>query len=228
MYLQLYKRIFYLLPMALVMCYPFVRLMQFPLTLPLLAAVCMLLVWLKENNLAAIGFKKIGWKELVNKAFFSFFMVEITFDFLLQPALNYFFNATVNYNEFDFLKANAAAFLLYLLQVFIKTALSEEIIYRGFLFYLAEKLTGNKWMAVVASSIGFGLAHIHRGWNDVVIAFFFGFVFSIIYLKSKHNIWVCIAAHAMLDGFFLTIAYLGKLHFFETPFEFFKHLSCVQ
>ena len=82
----------------------------------------------------------------------------------------------------------------------------EEIIFRGFLFR-AISLTNLK-RAVVISSVTFGLGHIVNLLNgapmfetlmQIIYAVALGFLFTIIFLKSKSLI-PCIAAHSAINS----------------------------
>ncbi|MDR4151581.1 CPBP family intramembrane glutamic endopeptidase, partial [Bacillus thuringiensis] len=66
----------------------------------------------------------------------------------------------------------------------------EEGIFRGFFVQRMAHKWGIK-KAVIISSIIFGLGHF-----DVIVAFMFGVVMCLLYIKTK-NIWTNIAVHAL-------------------------------
>ena len=84
----------------------------------------------------------------------------------------------------------------------------EEIIFRGFLF--VEMAKDNVKTAIVVSSITFGIGHIVNLFNgsgadlfsnmlQVIYAIAAGFLFTIIFLKTK-SLWPCIITHSVLNA----------------------------
>lgn len=77
-------------------------------------------------------------------------------------------------------------------------AFNEEITYRGVLPALLALLTGDWWIAVVVSSIFFGLAHLVQGLTSSVIIMVFGFAFHLLVLFTG-SLWIAIAIHFLYD-----------------------------
>ena len=104
---------------------------------------------------------------------------------------------------YDYLKGNLPLVLLTLLSVYVTASFGEEVIYRGFLINrLAELFSGGKasWaVAVVISSIVFGLIHYQWGPAGMVQTGFMGLALGISYLLVRRNLWVTILAHGYLD-----------------------------
>ena len=50
----------------------------------------------------------------------------------------------------------------------LTAGICEEILYRGWLFKHLEALSGNEWIAIVVSSIVFGLGHAYQGRNGMI------------------------------------------------------------
>ena len=87
--------------------------------------------------------------------------------------------------------------LLYFFCVSITAGIVEEIVYRGFaLWYLGSFMP--LWVAVVVSSIGFGLAHSYLGASGAVRAGSLGLGFAIFYVLTG-SVWLPILAHIALD-----------------------------
>lgn len=81
--------------------------------------------------------------------------------------------------------------------VSITAGIVEEIVYRGFvLWYLAQLMP--LWLAVVVSSIAFGLAHSYQGANGALRCGLIGLAFGVFYVVTG-SIWLPIVAHALLD-----------------------------
>lgn len=81
--------------------------------------------------------------------------------------------------------------------VSITAGIVEEIVYRGFvLWYLAQFMP--LWVAVVVSSVAFGLAHAYQGANGALRCGLVGLAFGVFYVVTG-SIWLPIIAHALLD-----------------------------
>jgi membrane protease YdiL (CAAX protease family) len=82
----------------------------------------------------------------------------------------------------------------------------EEVLFRGFLLSRLRTLfsrSGGGWsafLAVVVSSVGFGLGHAYQGLLGVMQTTVVGLVLGIVALRRR-NIWACIVAHIGIDIF---------------------------
>jgi membrane protease YdiL (CAAX protease family) len=81
--------------------------------------------------------------------------------------------------------------------VSITAGIVEEIVYRGFvLWYLAQSMP--MWVAVIVSSVAFGIGHSYQGANGAARAGLAGLAFAVFYVGTG-SIWLPIIAHALLD-----------------------------
>ena len=84
-------------------------------------------------------------------------------------------------------------------RVSITAGVVEEIVYRGFvLWYLGQFMP--LWLAVIVSSVAFGLGHSYQGPKGATQAGLVGLAFAIFYVGTG-SIWLPIVAHALLDIF---------------------------
>jgi membrane protease YdiL (CAAX protease family) len=82
-------------------------------------------------------------------------------------------------------------------RVSITAGIAEEIIYRGFvLWYLLQLMPA--WVAVVVSSVIFGLGHSYQGNRGIARVTLVGAVFAGLFFLTG-SIWVPIAGHILLD-----------------------------
>lgn len=88
--------------------------------------------------------------------------------------------------------------LRYFFGVSFTAGVVEEIVYRGFTLWYLESLMP-LWMAVVVSSIGFGLVHSYLGATGAFRAGLVGLGFAIFYVLTG-SIWLPIIAHIALDA----------------------------
>lgn len=98
----------------------------------------------------------------------------------------------------------------------ISSAFGEEMLVRGFLL---DRLTGvfgggrlAVLLAVVISSLLFGLGHAYQGSAGVIAAGVAGVLYASFYLLSGRSVWVTVLAHGMLDtvGFIVIFASGGR------------------
>ena len=112
---------------------------------------------------------------------------------------------------FDALQGNLPMLVGALLVVYVTASFSEEVIYRGFLMNrIAELGSGSKgaWaLAVVISSVAFGLAHFAWGPAGMVQTGFMGLALGASYLAVGRKLWVTILAHGYMDTVLLLQMY---------------------
>ena len=84
-----------------------------------------------------------------------------------------------------------------LLAIGVVAAVSEEVLFRGVLFRLAEEGLGT-WGAVIVSALVFGGMHIYNPdatwWGAVAIAVEAGILFAAVYTVTR-SLWWCIGLH---------------------------------
>lgn len=114
---------------------------------------------------------------------------------------------------YAYLQGNLPMLLLALAAVYVVSSFGEEAIYRGFLLTRLEEIGGGGRaaliLAVVISSVVFGLVHFDWGPVGVVQTTLMGLALAISYLVLKRNLWVLILAHAYMDTALLVQLYLG-------------------
>ncbi len=78
-------------------------------------------------------------------------------------------------------------------------AVTEELIFRGYLLPRIKLLLNNTWLAVIISSLIFGLAHVtNYNFIQMLNPFIIGLIFSIYYSKYQ-NLTVLIICHLIID-----------------------------
>jgi membrane protease YdiL (CAAX protease family) len=104
--------------------------------------------------------------------------------------------------------------ILALSGVYIVSSFGEEVIYRAFLINrIAELGSGSKWswrVAVVISSIVFGLVHSDWAVAGMVQTGFMGLALGVCYVAVGRNLWITILAHAYADTLLLVPLYFAE------------------
>ena len=97
-------------------------------------------------------------------------------------------------------------FAFELLYFTVSVGAVEEIVFRGFIYDKLKKACENEWVAIIISSVLFGLFHtINGNIIQVCLTAIIGFIFCIIRYKVKHfSIISLILMHGIYD-FMLTL-----------------------
>ncbi len=118
-------------------------------------------------------------------------------------------------SRFDFLKGNAGALAMGLFSAWIVAAFPEEMVNRGYLLTRLSTAFGDDrraWLgsAVVTSAL-FGLGHFYQGIIGILVKGFAGFLFCLVFLLVRKNLWVVIIAHGLIDSVAFVMIYLGGI-----------------
>jgi len=100
------------------------------------------------------------------------------------------------------------------LQLFVAVTagFTEEILFRGYGVERATLLSGSRWFGAIVPSLLFGTMHApFWGLTHAIIAGVTGFWLTLIYLWQR-NLWVNIAAHALLDAFLFIAVDVNAVH----------------
>ncbi len=88
-------------------------------------------------------------------------------------------------------------FLLAYLLIFFASAVQEEILFRGIIFRLLERVLGS-WLAILLSAIAFGVSHLttpHATWaSALAIAVTAGIAGAALYMLTR-SLWWLIGFH---------------------------------
>lgn len=124
---------------------------------------------------------------------------------LLIPGLN-----LEQEQQVGFQAAHGGALILVGLSLVILPAVTEELLVRGYLYHRL-KTNWPKWLAALATSLLFALAHLQFGsaapllWPAAIDTFILSLVL-IVLLEKSGSLWACIWLHMLKNGLaFLTL-----------------------
>jgi len=118
----------------------------------------------------------------------------------------------------EMIRSGRALYLFPLAATFglVTAGFTEEFFFRGFLQTRAEKLTGSPWIAVLVTTLAFGLYHVpfaylNPNWPTVgdfpaalqlgmVEGGLGGIILGTAYVLWKRNLLACIVLHGMIDA----------------------------
>ncbi|MEO6726567.1 MAG: CPBP family intramembrane glutamic endopeptidase [Blastocatellia bacterium] len=76
--------------------------------------------------------------------------------------------------------------------------IGEEITYRGVMFLLLWRLTGQDWLAALIAAAVFGFSHYMQGWKNVFLIAGFALIFQAVYYLSG-SLLLPMAMHFLYD-----------------------------
>ncbi len=108
----------------------------------------------------------------------------------------------------EILPSSRREFLLFTLLVSVSAGVCEELIFRWYLYSFIEQHTG-EFVAVIGSSIIFGIWHTYLGWKHVIKTAVVGVLLCGIYLYFE-SIVVAIVAHIFMDVYSGSVAFIAR------------------
>ena len=173
-----------------------------------LLALAALSLAVRRKGLASLGFHRAPPGHLVAKMFvfaaaWSTFQLAVT-----MPIANHVSGMKTDLSDFKDVEGNIGMLLGLLLLSWTLAAVGEELAYRGYLQTRMRELFGSGRVglvvAVVLSSLFFGIAHSEQGVIGVFIITLDALAFSVVRYRFK-TLWASVLAH----GFNNTIGFIA-------------------
>ena len=185
--------------------------------------VMLLLVWLgiklrgESWESFGLSFKRFTLKEAIKTFLLSLLVFVLAMiGFILGSII--MANITgipeqADMSSYAYLKDNLLMLFVTLIGVYIVSSFGEEVIYRGFLINRIKSIfksdKAGKYVAVIISSIVFGLIHYSWGPMGIVQTGLMGLALALCYLKFK-NLWILVLAHAYMDTILMVQMYMAS------------------
>lgn len=83
--------------------------------------------------------------------------------------------------------------------IVVTAAVTEEVLYRGYAIGIGQFVVGSLWAACVISVAAFTLAHLRWGAAHLAPVLISTVVLTLLFVFTR-NLWLCIIAHAIVDG----------------------------
>ncbi len=163
-----------------------------------------------------LSFRFAGWRSVARTLGLSLVVfVAAVAAFLLGAVIMSFIVGVppaANMSGYHFLHGNLPLLIISLVGVYIVSSFGEEVIYRAFLINRIMELGSGgtaKGLAVVISSLVFGLAHLGWGLVGIVQTSLMGLALALFYLGLGRKLWVLILAHGYMDTLLLVQLYFA-------------------
>lgn len=169
--------------------------------------VVLIFLRLKNDSFKSLGFKKMVLGDViwlvVGVVIYFILLMAVTSLASLIPGFNIDQSQNVGYNNLA-----GWQYLLAFAGLVIIPPITEEILFRGFLY----RGLASRWPRIIAAlfaSALFGLVHFQ--WNVGVDVFVLSLVL-IFLLEKTHNLWVCVGLHAAknLLAFLVLFVFIGR------------------
>lgn len=151
---------------------------------------------------------KTIWKPLLIAA--TLFLVLVLFSLFIVPII-------VNYSgpsetaHFTNLPGNLSYLIVGIILTWTTTAVLEEVIFRAYLINTLDILLGKNswspWIAVLFSSMIFGMIHAYQGLTGILVTASIGFIFGVTFLLHDRRIGPLILVHGAVDTIYLINIY---------------------
>lgn len=139
--------------------------------------------------------------------------LQILDNYYLGPLIRQLTNTPTDLSLFKSLSGNVTALAAAIAVSWTIAAFGEELIFRGYLMNRIADVAGRNQMgwviALVGSSLVFGIVHQYQGLSGAIGAFKTGLLFALMYLGAGRNLWLSIFAHGTYDTFGFVLLYLG-------------------
>lgn len=186
-------------------------------TLVLLAMAALSLL-MRRTGVGSLGLRRAGGTALVGKmllfaGFWSVFQLSVTL-----PVAHHVSGARQDLSAFDDLEGNAGLLVVLLLLSWTLAAFGEELAYRGYVLTRCSQAVGGGgaglFVAVIASSVLFGLGHTEQGVIGVLVVSVDAVAWSLLRLHYR-TLWASIHAHGFNNTLgFVTFFFVGPVHGF--------------
>lgn len=170
----------------------------------IIAAIAAITLLLGRKQEEVFGFKRAEHPlKMIIQIFFLMVVWTLADIGLLIPLLNHITGTKQVLTAFENLKGNLGLLLFLLGAGWILAALGEEMAYRGYFQSRIRMIAGNgrlgKILAVIISSVPFGMAHSEQGIVGIAITAVDAVVFSMIRFKYD-NLWASVLAHGFINS----------------------------
>jgi membrane protease YdiL (CAAX protease family) len=182
--------------------------------IPILVTLVALLACLKAGCAKLLGLTRpVSWpKTLVLGAIIGIGL-QMLFNVILDPLFELISGSQINLSNVDNVEGNFPIYAAWLGVGWVIGGFLEELSFRGYMItrirYLIGKNAVGTTIAVLASAIPFGIAHMYQDWAGAISAAVMGACFAVVFIRSGYNLWMPILVHGFTNTTDLTLIYLG-------------------
>ena len=171
----------------------------------------------RKARLKSIGFKAPkSWTKTILITAVAGVIIELGFQSIIEPLIEMAVGSKLDLSGLENIKGNIPNYLIMLSLGWIVGGLLEEILFRGFLITRIRTVFSNETLgnvvAILITSIVFGLAHMYQDWSGVIATGLVSVILGIVFIRSKEILWYSILIHGFNNTVGITILYLDAEH----------------
>jgi membrane protease YdiL (CAAX protease family) len=199
---------------GVILAFGFAGVLPFNAT-PFLLAWGAVLLWLRGEGVRGVGLeRRTSTAHTLALAAIAGVAYQLLSLYVVEPLVARITGDLPDVSLFTPLIGNTRFLLLSLAVTWTLAAFGEEFVYRGYLLNRLAQLFGSRkagWVvALVLTSVLFGLGHRYQGLSGIVTTGLNGLIFGLLYLASKRNLWVPILAHGSSNTVGFLLIYTGS------------------
>jgi len=185
-----------------------------PNEVPILALAGLVSLRLREGAWSGFGFRRPdSWTRVVTMALAVAALRILLGELVIVPLATRVWPPPAAPSGASHIPGHLGRALIALLTVWGFAAFGEETGYRGYLLKRAADVAGRStsayWIAVIVSSVLFGVGHWYKGPAGMIDSGIAGLLLGTAYMIAGRNIWPSILAHGFIDTFAIVVTYLG-------------------
>jgi len=179
----------------------------------LLAAIWVIVfLWFGRQPASVTGIRKPeNWFTLIAMALGIAAVIWLLSNYVIIPLSEHLAGGGRVLDTFQDLPGNWPLFFFWLTLGWIVGGIVEELVFRGFLIQIGERLLGSwsVWPVAAGGAIVFGLSHYYQGLAGMLTTGILGFLFAVIFIVSKRNLILTMLVHGFVNTISLTLAFTG-------------------
>ncbi len=180
---------------------------------PFIFILVLLSLWLRKEGWRSLGFSRPkSWLKTILTGLGVGLGLQLL-SFVTEPIIARLTGSPADLSQFNEITGNPTLFFIYFGLIWTLAAFGEEIAYRGLIVTRMAQLFGSTQtsliVAVILSSIVFGIGHYYKGPAGMIDSGISGLTFGFVYILSGRNLWLSIFAHGFTDTFGLLYFYFG-------------------
>lgn len=180
----------------------------------LLAALALAVVWvgLAGWDLSLLGFRRPeNWGSVLGVSLLLGVAIALAEVAILEPLGEFITGQPVDKSIVENLRGNWRALAMWLVVVWVVVAFLEEIVVRGFLLGGLLILSEGSWvwaaLAILVTSVVFGLAHWYQGPSGAISTGLVSVILGAMFVASGRNLWPVILTHGFVNTVGLAMIY---------------------
>lgn len=154
-----------------------------------------------------------GWLRTVALGLVSGAIIQVLSVVLLEPFTDRLTGGRHDHSAVASVKESKAALIQLILVSWLIAAVLEEVIFRGFMLTVLRDLLGGAgtatWVAVLLTSLVFGLSHWYQGRSGAMSTAIIAVMLGALFVAGGFNLWLPVIAHGVIDTVGLMLITFG-------------------